>query len=429
MFSDNENPGAEHSAGPMATAAAAAPEETANVETAQAAVPTQESVGVAATPDGEPSVVTVNPAEPVAAPDGLAAVEHSNVSDVVEGAADSGEASTESNAEMEKLMEQYAVPHQAPAEGEIETGQVVAITDLGVVVNLGGKTEGLIPAQEFAELDGPFPLVVGEPVEIQRTGERKEGMVLLSYQRVRRRRAWGKIEEAYRTKADITGKIVDSIKGGLVVDIGVRAFLPASQADLHPVRDLNDWKGRELTVRVLKMNRKRGNIVVSRRAILDEQVASQRQSLLDNMAEGQIVKRRGQERYRLRRVRGPGRHRRAAAYHGHVLGPRGKPAGRCDARRRSGSQDPEVRQGKRARIARAQTIAARSLGLGGGALHQGYKAHRQNHGADGLRRVCGTRAGHRRTGARQRDELVQAQAASLKNRESGRPGGCGCAGR
>jgi small subunit ribosomal protein S1 len=169
-------------------------------------------------------------------------------------------------------------------------GKVVAITDLGVVVNLGGKTEGLIPAQEFAELDGPFPLVVGEPVEVQRTGERKEGMVLLSYQRVRRRRAWGKIEEAYRTKADITGKIVDSIKGGLVVDIGVRAFLPASQADLHPVRDLNEWKGRELTVRVLKMNRKRGNVVVSRRAILDEQVASQRQALLDNMAEGQIVR-------------------------------------------------------------------------------------------------------------------------------------------
>jgi small subunit ribosomal protein S1 len=290
MFSDNENPGAELSAGQTATAATTAPEQTANVETAQDAVPAQDSAGVAATPAGEPSVVTVHPSAPVAAPDGIAAVEHTNISEMVETSTDSGEPSTESSAEMEKLMEQYAVPHQAPAEGEIESGQVVAITDLGVVVNLGGKTEGLIPAQEFAELDGPFPLVVGEPVEIQRTGERKEGMVLLSYQRVRRRRAWGKIEEAYRNKADITGKIVDSIKGGLVVDIGVRAFLPASQADLHPVRDLNDWKGRDLTVRVLKMNRKRGNIVVSRRAILDEQVASQRQSLLDNMAEGQIVR-------------------------------------------------------------------------------------------------------------------------------------------
>ena len=182
----------------------------------------------------------------MAAPDGAAAVEHSNVAEAVEAAVESGEPPTESNAEMEQLMEQYAVPHQAPAEGEIESGQVVAITDLGVVVNLGGKTEGLIPAQEFAELDGPFPLVVGQPVEVQRTGDRKEGMVLLSYQRVQRRRVWANIEEAYRNKTDITGKIVDHIKGGLVVDIGVRAFLPASQADLHPVRDLEEWKGREL---------------------------------------------------------------------------------------------------------------------------------------------------------------------------------------
>ncbi len=290
MFSDNENPGAELSAGQTATAATPAPEQTENAEAAQAVAKAQEPVSAAPTPAGEPAVVTQHPAEPVAAPDGVAAVEHTNVSEMVEEAVDSGEPATESNAEMEKLMEQYAVPHQAPAEGEIESGQVVAITDLGVVVNLGGKTEGLIPAQEFAELDGPFPLVVGEPVEVQRTGERKEGMVLLSYQRVRRRRAWSKIEEAYRNKADITGKVVDSIKGGLVVDIGVRAFLPASQADLHPVRDLNDWKGRELTVRVLKMNRKRGNVVVSRRAIMDEQVASQRQAIADNMAEGQIVK-------------------------------------------------------------------------------------------------------------------------------------------
>ena len=187
-------------------------------------------------------------------------------------------------------------------------------------------------------------------------------MVLLSYQRVRRRRAWAKIEEAYRNKTDITGKVVDHIKGGLVVDIGVRAFLPASQADLHPVRDLDEWKDREITVRVLKMNRKRGNVVVSRRAILDEQVAAQRQghARLDGRRADRA--RRGEERHRLRRVRGPGRHRRPAAHHGHVLGPRGKPAGRRAPGRGSRSQDPEVRQGKGPRIAGAQAIAARSRG-------------------------------------------------------------------
>src|SRR5450759_3621670 len=202
MFSDNENPGDVISAGQSATAATPAPESTtATVKTPatiRAAAEAQET-SPAAPFAAEPAAVTVAPAEPVAEPDGAAAVEHSDVSEVVK----SGEPSTESTAEMEQLMEQYAAPHQAPAEGEIESGQVVAITDLGVVVNLGGKTEGLLPAQEFAELDGPFPLVVGQPVEIQRTGDRKEGMVLLSYQRVRRRRAWGKIEEAYRTKADL----------------------------------------------------------------------------------------------------------------------------------------------------------------------------------------------------------------------------------
>jgi small subunit ribosomal protein S1 len=296
MFSDNDNSGAELSAGQPSTAATAAPELPTNVDpepSVAAAEQAPEPVGSAmAVPPPEPPVVTApgTGTQPVAAPDGAAAVEHSNISEVMEAVTDSSEPSAESTAEMEQLMEQYAAPHQAPAEGEIESGQVVAITDLGVVVNLGAKTEGLIPAQEFAELDGPFPLQVGQPVEVQRTGERKEGMVLLSYQRVKRRRAWGKIEEAYRAKSDITGKVVDSIKGGLVVDIGVRAFLPASQADLHPVRDIEEWKGRDITVRVLKMNRKRGNVVVSRRAILDEQQASQRQAMLDSMAEGQTVR-------------------------------------------------------------------------------------------------------------------------------------------
>jgi small subunit ribosomal protein S1 len=289
MFSDNENPGTEISAGQTATAATTAPEAinptVQTEETAPAGVKALD-VSVAAPATTEPAAVTVSPTEPVASPDGPLAVEHSDMSAVAE----SGEPSTESTAEMEQLMEQYAAPQQAPSEGEIESGQVVAVIELGVVVDLGGKTEGLIPAQEFAELDGPFPLQAGQPVEVQRTGERKDGYVLLSYQRVRRRRAWGKIEEAYRNKTDIIGKVVDHIKGGLVVDIGVRAFLPASQADTHPVRDLVEWKDRELTVRVLKMNRKRGNVVVSRRAILDEQVQAQRQAMLDSMAEGQTVR-------------------------------------------------------------------------------------------------------------------------------------------
>src|SRR6202051_4629481 len=174
MFSDNENPGAEVSAGQSATAATPAPETiTSTVQTEEKIRTAVEAQVTAVAPPAaaEPAAVTVSPTEPVAAPDGTAAVEHSDMSAVAE----SGEPSTASTAEMEQLMEQYATPHQAPSEGEIESGQVVAVIELGVVVDLGGKTEGLIPAQEFAELDGPFPLQAGQPVEVERRGDREEG--------------------------------------------------------------------------------------------------------------------------------------------------------------------------------------------------------------------------------------------------------------
>ncbi len=153
MFSDNENPGVETSAGQSASAATPAPETitpTVQTEETLPAAAEAQDPSVSAPVVAEPAAVTVSPTEPVAAPDGAAAVEHSDMS----AAAESGEPSTESTAEMEQLMEQYAAPHQAPSEGEIESGQVVAVIELGVVVDLGGKTEGLIPAQEFAELDG-----------------------------------------------------------------------------------------------------------------------------------------------------------------------------------------------------------------------------------------------------------------------------------
>ncbi len=146
MFSDNENPGGNISAGQIRNRRNTGAGTNRNDRTPRPTLPRSSSARTACrsapAPPAEPAAVTVSPAEPVAAPDGAAAVEHSNVSEMVEAAVDTGEPPTESNAEMEQLMEQYAAPHQAPAEGEIESGQVVAITDLGVVVNLGGKTEG-----------------------------------------------------------------------------------------------------------------------------------------------------------------------------------------------------------------------------------------------------------------------------------------------
>ena len=119
--------------------------------------------------------------------------------------------------------------------------------------------------------------------------EQRDGYVLLSHIRAHRRRVWERVEKAYREHSNVTSKVTERIKGGLVVDIGVRAFLPASQIELRPVHDLEAWKDREIEVRILKLNRKRGNVVVSRRAILEDEQKAKREELVANLAEGSVV--------------------------------------------------------------------------------------------------------------------------------------------
>jgi small subunit ribosomal protein S1 len=191
--------------------------------------------------------------------------------------------------EMSKLMEQYDEKQEAAASKEVIEVTVVAYTEHGVVVDLGGKTEGLIPAAEFSETEIPRP----EPnskIEVQRTGEHKDGYAIVSYQKVLRRKTWEKLDAAFKAKETINGKVVDRIKGGLVVDVlGVRAFLPGSQYDLRPAANLDDLQGKEFPVRITKLNRRRGNIVVSRRALLEEELQSKRGELLESLHEGQKV--------------------------------------------------------------------------------------------------------------------------------------------
>ena len=190
--------------------------------------------------------------------------------------------------EMSKLMEQYGEPQEAPAQNEIVEVKVIAYTEQGVVVDLGEKTEGLIPAQEFTDTEIPRP-DPNATIEVQRTGERKEGYVIVSYQRVLRRRMWEKLEAAFKNKETVNGKVVDRIKGGVVVDIGVRAFLPGSQYDLRPTQNLDALLGQEVQVRITKLNRRRGNVVVSRRAILEEELHAKRAELMEKLSEGQTV--------------------------------------------------------------------------------------------------------------------------------------------
>jgi small subunit ribosomal protein S1 len=190
---------------------------------------------------------------------------------------------------MDQLMDQFSAPQAVAAEGEIFDGRVLAVTDAGVVVDVGGKFEGLVPAQEFLDSGSPIEFGEGQTIEVERLHEQKDGYVLLSHVRAHRRRVWERIEKSYREHANINGKITERIKGGLVVDIGVRAFLPASQIELRPVHDLEGWKDREIQVRVLKLNRKRGNVVVSHRVILEEEQTANREALASTLAEGSVV--------------------------------------------------------------------------------------------------------------------------------------------
>jgi small subunit ribosomal protein S1 len=197
--------------------------------------------------------------------------------------------STETTETMDQLLDQFATPEQTVSQGEVFEGHVLAVTEAGVVVDVGGKFEGLVPAQEFLDSGTPIEFGPGQTIEVERLHEQKDGYVLLSHIRAHRRRVWERIEKAYHDHSTISGKVVERIKGGLVVNIGVRAFLPASQIELRPVHDLEAWKDREIEVRVLKLNRKRGNVVVSRRAILEEEAKAKRDALADSLAEGAVV--------------------------------------------------------------------------------------------------------------------------------------------
>jgi small subunit ribosomal protein S1 len=273
---DNENP-------VSSTAAQTAPEaETPNKP---------EDVRAPEAPAGESSVPTPEAApapEPVRAEDAHASAEAEakSVSADAEAAAAAEEAAGAE--EMSKLIEQYGEPQEAAAQNEIIEVKVVAYTEQGVVVDLGGKTEGLIPASEFTETEIPRP-DPNATIEVQRTGDRKDSFVIVSYQKVLRRRTWEKIEAQYKAKETITAKVVDRIKGGLVVDIGVRAFLPGSQYDLRPTANLDGLMGETVEVRITKLNRRRGNVVVSRRALLEETLHAKRAELMEKLAEGQVV--------------------------------------------------------------------------------------------------------------------------------------------
>ena len=280
MFPDHDNPSN------IAAAAATASSNTEAGTSEEAAPPVAEQ---AESTDGAPAPAL--PTELSASQKAAAAANGTEAPGAQAGSAEESAAAEEEAAgseEMSKLMQEFDEKQEAAAAHEVLEVKVVAYTEHGVVVDLGGKTEGLIPAAEFAETEIPRP-DPNATIEVQRSGEVKDGYEIVSYQKVLRRRTWEKIEAAFKAKETITGKVVDRIKGGLVVDVGVRAFLPGSQYDLKPAQNLDELLGSEVEVRVTKLNRRRGNVVVSRRAILEEELHAKRAALMDTLSEGQVV--------------------------------------------------------------------------------------------------------------------------------------------
>ena len=188
-------------------------------------------------------------------------------------------------------MLEQSFNENAAAEGNVVRGQVVAVENDFVIVDVGLKTEGRIPLKEFAMPGVTTDIKVGDTVEVFLDRiENAHGEAVLSREKARREESWIKLEAAANANQRVTGVIFGRVKGGFTVDLdGAVAFLPGSQVDIRPVRDVQPLMDVPQPFQILKMDRRRGNIVVSRRAVLEETRAEQRSGLIQNLAEGQVI--------------------------------------------------------------------------------------------------------------------------------------------
>src|SRR5215468_12522279 len=168
----------------------------------------------------------------------------------------------------EQLLDQYGA--RKFAEGEVMKGTVLKITDTDVVVDIGYKSEGVISVAQFIDGNGNVTIKVGDVIDVLlEDTEDGDGHIVLSKEKAEKVKVWEEVEKAHNENAIIRGRVIERIKGGLSVDIGIRAFLPGSQIDVRPVKNLDSLKGKEIECRVIKLNRKRGNIVLSRKLVLE----------------------------------------------------------------------------------------------------------------------------------------------------------------
>jgi len=252
-------------------------ESTSNPETAEATI--AESPALDADASTEP-VAQAAPAQHESSTRVFAPAEHS--------AADSNE---DFSAALEAFeREQAAEAAAVEAYGDkVVQGTVIKQTEKHLVVDVGLKSEGLVPLEQVTDHTGAVKFQPGEVIDVVIEREEPEGGYLVSFEKAQRLRVWDTIEKHANDKTPILGTVVSRVKGGLTVDIGMKAFLPGSQLEIRPVRNLDGYLGQQIEVRVIKLNKKRGNVVVSRKEILEEEQNSKRSKTLEHLGENAVL--------------------------------------------------------------------------------------------------------------------------------------------
>jgi small subunit ribosomal protein S1 len=190
----------------------------------------------------------------------------------------------------EHLLEDYS--HFAPPSAdEVLPGTVLKITAKDVIIDFGYKSEGIVPIEQFQNHNGEITVQAGDVVDvmIDHGGEQPEGYVLLSHQRASRLRIWDNLDKAHEEQLVLSGRVLGRVKGGLAVDVGIKAFMPGSQADPRPVHNLDSLIGQDIPVKIIKLNRRRGNVVVSRKMAVEEEINVRKSATLEHLSEGAVV--------------------------------------------------------------------------------------------------------------------------------------------
>src|SRR6266567_5438996 len=241
----------------------------------------------------EASSAAAQHAPPAAA--GRASADHGTVATVTAAESDddlnydaADFAAALANFDREQAAESAAAQNLT-VEEVIVTGTVVKVTDKHVVVDIGLKSEGLIPLEQVLDIHGVSKFKTGDSVEVVVEREEPEGGYLVSYDKALRHKVWDKLEQAANNKVPVKGMVLGRVKGGLTVDIGIKAFLPGSQVEVRPVRNLDGYIGTEIQVRVIKLNKKRGNVVISRKELLEEDQNAKKAVTLATLEEGSVL--------------------------------------------------------------------------------------------------------------------------------------------